>query len=72
MICHALRQPWGARSKVRSIRQLLPEDVKLAASAADRTMLEAERTEAAWVRYGLAAPASGIGARALLDKLVPT
>jgi putative membrane protein len=38
--------------------------------AADRTMLAAERTYAAWVRTGLAALASGIGLRALLDKLV--
>lgn len=39
--------------------------------AADRTILAAERTYAAWVRTGLAALASGIGSRALLDKLVP-
>jgi putative membrane protein len=38
--------------------------------AADRTVLAAERTYA-WVRTGLAAMAAGIGARALLDKLVP-
>ena len=39
--------------------------------ASDRTVLAAERTYAAWVRTGLTALASGIGARALLDKLVP-
>jgi putative membrane protein len=39
--------------------------------AADRTVLAAERTYAAWVRTGLAALASGIGVRALLEKLVP-
>jgi putative membrane protein len=39
--------------------------------AADRTVLAAERTYAAWVRTALAALASGIGARSLLDKLVP-
>lgn len=33
-------------------------------------MLAAERTYAAWVRTGLAALASGIGAQALLDKVV--
>lgn len=38
--------------------------------AADRTVLAAERTYAAWVRTGLTALAAGIGARALLDKLV--
>jgi putative membrane protein len=39
--------------------------------AADRTVLAAERTYAAWVRTGLFAFASGIGARALLNGLVP-
>jgi putative membrane protein len=38
--------------------------------AADRTLLAAERTYAAWMRTGLASLAAGIGARALLDKLV--
>ena|SRR5579871_4661318 len=38
--------------------------------AADRTVLAAERTYAAWVRTGLASLASGIGARALLDRIV--
>ncbi len=39
--------------------------------AADRTILAAERTYAAWVRTGLAALAAGVGARALLEALVP-
>src|SRR3954464_1096129 len=39
--------------------------------AADRTILAAERTYAAWVRTGLFALASGIGARALLTGLMP-
>lgn len=39
--------------------------------ASDRTILAAERTYAAWVRTSLASLASGIGARSLLDKLVP-
>ena len=39
--------------------------------AADRTLLAAERTYAAWMRTGLASLAAGIGAQALLDKLVP-
>lgn len=39
--------------------------------AADRTMFAAERTYAAWVRTGLVALASGIGARKLLDGVVP-
>jgi len=39
--------------------------------AADRTVLAAERTYAAWVRTGLASLASGIGAHALLEGVVP-
>ena len=39
--------------------------------AADRTVLAAERTYAAWVQLGLAALASGIGAKALLEDVVP-
>ncbi|HEX3756459.1 MAG TPA: DUF202 domain-containing protein [Rhizomicrobium sp.] len=39
--------------------------------AADRTVFAAERTYAAWVRTGLASLASGIGARALLAKIIP-
>ena len=39
--------------------------------AADRTVLAAERTYAAWVRTGLASLASGIGAKKLLEGVVP-
>ena len=39
--------------------------------AADRTVFAAERTYAAWVRTGLAALASGVGARKLLEGHVP-
>src|ERR1035437_3321614 len=39
--------------------------------AADRTLFAAERTYNAWVRTGLLALASGIGAQALLTGLVP-
>jgi putative membrane protein len=39
--------------------------------AADRNVLAAERTYAAWVRTGLFALASAVGARALLNGLVP-
>jgi putative membrane protein len=39
--------------------------------AADRTVLAAERTYASWVQLGLAALASGIGAKKLLAGLVP-
>ena len=39
--------------------------------AADRNILAAERTYAAWVRTGLFALASAVGARALLTGVVP-
>lgn len=39
--------------------------------AGDRTVFAAERTYAAWVRTGLVGLAGGVGARALLDGLVP-
>ena len=39
--------------------------------AADRTIFAAERTYAAWVRTGLASLASGIGAKKLLEGVVP-
>src|SRR5690349_22569966 len=39
--------------------------------AANRTVFAAERTYAAWVRTGLASLASGIGAKKLLDGVVP-
>ena len=39
--------------------------------AADRTVFAAERTYAAWVRTGLVALASVIGARKLLEGVVP-
>lgn len=39
--------------------------------AADRTILAAERTYASWVRTGLFSLASGIGARALLNGVLP-
>lgn len=39
--------------------------------AANRTVLAAERTYAAWIRTGLAALAAGIGAKKLLQGVVP-
>ena len=39
--------------------------------AADRTLFAAERTYAAWVRTGLASLASGVGAKKLLEGVVP-
>jgi putative membrane protein len=39
--------------------------------AADRTVLASERTYAAWVQLGLASLASGVGAKKLLEGVVP-
>ena len=39
--------------------------------AADRTLLATERTYAAWVRTALSSLAAGVGARALLEGVVP-
>src|SRR5688572_16193201 len=39
--------------------------------ASNRTVLAAERTYAAWIRTGLASLASGIGAKKLLEGVVP-
>jgi putative membrane protein len=39
--------------------------------AADRTLLATERTFAAWVRTGLSSLAAGVGARALLEDVIP-
>lgn len=39
--------------------------------AANRTVLAAERTYAAWIRTGLASLASGVGAKKLLEGVVP-
>ena len=40
--------------------------------AADRTIMAAERTYASWVQLGLGSLASGIGAKKLLQGMVPT
>ena len=39
--------------------------------AADRTVFAAERTYAAWMRTGFAALASGVGAKKLLEGVMP-
>ena len=39
--------------------------------AADRTILAAERTYGAWVRTGLAALASGVGAKKVMAGMIP-
>jgi hypothetical protein len=39
--------------------------------AADRTIFAAERTYSAWARTGLAALASGVGSKKLLEGVIP-
>jgi len=52
-------------------QQALDSADRRTALAVDRTILAAERTYAAWVRTGLTALASAVGARALLGHTVP-
>jgi putative membrane protein len=51
--------------------RLLEKSDRRTELAADRTIFAAERTYAAWVRTGLASLASGIGAKTLLEGVVP-
>lgn len=61
----------SARHLDRSAEQQTDSADRRTELAADRTILAAERTYAAWVRTGLASLASGIGARTLLEGVVP-
>lgn len=56
---------------VAQLAQSLDGDPRRTELAADRNVFAAERTYAAWVRTGLAALASGIGAKPLLAGVVP-
>jgi putative membrane protein len=49
----------------------MPEDDPRLLYAADRTVLAAERTYAAWVRTGLVALAAGVGAKTTLGDVLP-
>ena len=61
----------SGKSVEKSSRKVTVEAVRQVQLAADRTLLATERTYAAWVRTALAALASGVGARALLQDFVP-
>lgn len=61
----------SGKSVERSSRRVTVEAERQVQLAADRTLLATERTYAAWVRTALAALASGVGARALLQDYVP-
>lgn len=60
-----------AKSVERTAATLDAQADRRTSLAVDRTVLAAERTYAAWVRTALAALASGIGARALLEDAIP-
>lgn len=62
---HAAKQTSVAAVAIKSSAERSTE------LAADRTVLAFERTYAAWVRTGLFALASGVGARKLLDGIIP-
>jgi putative membrane protein len=61
----------SGRAVERHTRELSRSVDRQVTLAADRTLLANERTYAAWVRTALAALASGVGARALLEHAVP-
>jgi putative membrane protein len=61
----------SARELEHSSERIEDQATRTTRLAADRTILAAERTYASWVRTGLFALASGVGARALLTGLLP-
>jgi len=61
----------SAKKMVRSTERVEDSADRRTELAAGRTVFGAERTYAAWVRTGLLALASGIGAKKLLTGLLP-
>jgi putative membrane protein len=61
----------AARKTAKTTVQLKDSADRRTELAADRTVFAAERTYAAWVRTGLASLASGVGAKKLLEGVVP-
>jgi putative membrane protein len=55
----------------RTTKKVSAETNRQTMLAADRTLLATERTYAAWVRTGLSSLAAGVGARALLEDVIP-
>ena len=55
----------------RGTREVVSDTSEQVTMAADRTLLATERTYAAWVRTALSSLAAGVGARALLEDVVP-
>jgi putative membrane protein len=67
----AVRMKDSAKSLERGSQRMESSADRRTEYAADRTVFAAERTYAAWVRTGLVAFASGVGAKALLEGIVP-
>jgi inner membrane protein YidH len=61
----------SAQAVEHSADQLIDSADRRTILANDRTLLASERTYAAWVRTALAALASGVGARALMEHILP-
>jgi len=61
----------SSRVLEQGTREVVQETNKQVLLAADRALLATERTFAAWVRTGLSSLAAGVGARALLEKVIP-
>jgi putative membrane protein len=61
----------SAEAMEESTRDLSDSADRRTVLAASRTVLAAERTYASWVRTALTSLASGVGARALLEEVVP-
>jgi putative membrane protein len=61
----------SSRKLTTSTEQMKDSADRRTELASNRTVLAAERTYAAWIRTGLASLASGIGAKKLLEGVVP-
>jgi len=71
-LAHESRKVAASAAETKQAAAAIEESADLNTRlAADRNILAAERTYAAWVRTGLFALASAVGARALLDGIVP-
>ena len=61
----------SSKAVERGTKEVVQDTNQQLLLAADRTLLATERTFAAWVRTGLSSVAAGVGARALLEKVIP-
>ena len=61
----------SSRAVEKGTKEVVRDTNQQVTMAADRTLLATERTYAAWVRTALSSLAAGVGARALLEDVVP-